>query len=348
MLTPYIYINYRKMLENIKNMADLASEADVDIRPHCKSHKTVEIAKQQIRFGASGITASTLKEVEMLIKGGIESITLAYPLIGDEKISNYLKLGKNIDLRSIVLDFEHAKYLNKYFSRTNPLIAYLKVDCGLKRLGIQPEDIEDTIEQIADLENIMIIGLLTHGGQSYSGLIPKEVVANVEAAAVLSHKLPSLLASVGSTPTAKELLKVPGIDEIRPGNYVFYDNTMINLGVCKEADCSLFIKSTILAIYRDYLVIDAGSKSLSSDSGVHGNTLLKGFGLIVEDKSLVITRLSEEHGIVTGTGIKDFKVGDQLTIIPNHACAVVNLFDEMHVYDGNKLFDSYKIRGRGH
>ena len=348
MFTPYIYVNYRKMLENIKSMAELASEADIDIRPHCKSHKTVEIAKLQIRFGASGITASTLKEVEMLKKGGIESITLAYPLIGDEKIDYYLKLGKNIDLRSIVLDFDHAKHLNKYFSRSNPLIAYLKVDCGLKRLGIQPEEIEDTIEKITDLENIIIVGLLTHGGQSYSGIIPKEEVAKVEAAAVLSHKLPSLLASVGSTPTAKELLKLPGIDEIRPGNYVFYDNTMINLDVCKEDDCSLFVKSTILAIYKEYMVIDAGSKSLSSDSGVHGNNLLKGFGLIVEDKSLIVERLSEEHGIITGNGIKNFKVGDQLTIIPNHACSVVNLFDEIHVFDGNKLFDIYKIRGRGH
>ncbi len=348
MLTPYIYINYRKMLENIKTMADLAREADVDLRPHCKSHKTVEIAKQQIRFGASGITASTLKEVGMLIKGGIDSITLAYPLIGDEKINNYLKLGKNIDLRTIVLDFEHAKYLTRFFSRKNPLIAYLKVDCGLKRLGIQPEDIESVIEQISELDNIILVGLLTHGGQSYSGLISKEVVAKVEAAAVLSHKLPSLLASAGSTPTAKDLLKIPGIDEIRPGNYVFYDNTMINLGVCSVNECSLFVKSTILAIYKDYMVIDAGSKSLSSDSGVHGNNLLKGFGLVVEDKTLIIERLSEEHGIVTGNGINNFKVGDYLTIIPNHACSVVNLFDEMHVFDGNKLFDSYKIRGRGH
>jgi D-serine deaminase-like pyridoxal phosphate-dependent protein len=329
-------------------MSDMANKANVDIRPHCKSHKTVEIARQQIRFGASGITASTLKEVEMLIKGGIESITLAYPLIGEAVINKYNKLGKNVDLRSIVLDFEHAKYLNRYFSRTNPLIAYLKVDCGLKRLGIQPEEIEDVIDKITELENIMIIGLLTHGGQSYSGLIPIDVVAQVEAAAVLSHKLPSLLTSTGSTPTAKELLNIPGIDEIRPGNYVFFDNTMINLGVCKEEECSLFVKSTILAVYKEYMVIDAGSKALSSDSGVHGNKLLKGFGLVIEDKDLIIERLSEEHGIVTGNGIKNFKVGDELTIIPNHACSVVNLFDEMHVFDGNKHFDSYKIKGRGH
>ncbi len=348
MQTPYIYVNYRKLLENIKTMADLANKANVDIRPHCKSHKTVEIARQQIRFGASGITASTLKEVEMLIKGGIESITLAYPLIGEDIVNKYLKLSKTIDLRSIVLDFEHAKYLNRYFSRTNPLIAYLKVDCGLKRLGIQPEEIEDVIDQITELENVMIIGLLTHGGQSYSGLKPMDVVAQEEAAAVLSHKLPSLLASAGSTPTAKELLKIPGIDEIRPGNYVFYDNTMINLGVCKEEECSLFVKSTILACFKEYMIIDAGSKTLSSDSGVHGNKLLKGFGHIVEDKTLIIERLSEEHGIVTGNGIKNFNVGDELTIIPNHACSVVNLFDEMHVFDGNKYFDSYKIKGRGH
>lgn len=348
MQTPYIFVNYRKLLENIKKMAIFATKANVDIRPHCKSHKTIEIARQQIRFGASGITASTLKEVEMLVKGGIDSITLAYPLIGDEKISRYKKLGKNIDLRTIVLDYDHAKHLNSYFSRTNPLIAYIKVDCGLKRLGIQPEEIEELVEKITELDNIIIIGLLTHGGQSYSGLIPKDVVASLEAAAVTSHKLPSLLASAGSTPTAKELLNIPGIDEIRPGNYIFFDNTMINLGVCNAEECSLFVKTTILAVYQEYMVIDAGSKALSSDSGVHGNKLLNGFGLVLEDRYLVIERLSEEHGIVTGNGIKNFKVGDELTIIPNHACSVVNLFDEMHVFDGNKHFDSYKIKGRGH
>lgn len=348
MLTPYIYLNYRKLLNNIKFMADLASEANIDMRPHCKSHKTVEIAKQQIRFGASGITASTLKEVEMLIKGGIKSITLAYPLIGEDKINKYLELAKKVDLRTIVLDFEHAKYLSSYFNRKNPLIAYVKVDCGLKRLGIQPEAIEGTIENISELNNIIIIGLLTHGGQSYSGKASLKEVAEIEASSVLSHKLPSLIASCGSTPTAKELVKIKGLDELRPGNYVFYDNTMINLGVCNIDDCALYVKSTVLAIYSDYMVIDAGSKSLSSDKGVHGNDNIKGFGLILEDQKLIIDRLSEEHGIVIGQEIINYKVGDILTIIPNHACSVVNLFDNIYVFDGNKLFDSYKIKGRGH
>lgn len=348
MKTPYIYLDYRKMLNNLKTIADLATEADIDLRPHCKSHKTIEIARQQLRFGASGITASTLKEVEMLLEGGIDSVTLAYPLIGEEKIERYKKLGHNKDLRTIVLDFEHARYLAGYFSRQDPLVAYLKVDYGLNRLGVRPIEIRDTLEKTSELDNIIIVGLLTHGGQSYSGTLPLQEVAASEAEAVLSHRLPSLLASAGSTPTVRELLKISGLNEVRPGNYVFYDNTMINLGVCKEEDCALFVKSTVLAVYEDRMVIDAGSKSLTSDKGVHGNNNLSGFGLIKEDRSLVIDRLSEEHGIVTGEGIKNMKPGDLITIIPNHACATVNLFDEMHVFDGSREFDKYKIRGRGH
>ncbi len=348
MLTPYLYLEYKKLVENIRTMSNLAEKANIDLRPHCKSHKTVEIAKLQMQFGASGITASTLKEVKMLINGGVDSITLAYPLVSEDKVKLFQELKKKVDLRSIVLDFQHAKFLNEYFSKKNPLIAYLKVDCGLNRLGVQPEAIEDTIKNISELENIIIIGLLTHAGQSYSGLNSLKEVARIEAASVLSNKIPSLLASCGSTPTAKELMKIAGIDEIRPGNYVFYDNTMINLGVCNIDNCALYIKSTVLAIYADYMVIDAGSKSLSSDKGVHGNNTLKGFGLILEDHNLIIDRLSEEHGMVIGQMISKFNIGDIITIIPNHACTAVNLFDEINVFDGNKLFDSYKVKGRGH
>ncbi len=348
MQTPYIFLNYQKLIKNIKDMANLAKEVNIDMRPHCKSHKTVEIAKLQIKFGASGITTSTLKEVEMLIEGGIDSITLAYPLIGKAKIDRYLNFKKDLDLRTIVLDYEHAKYLNKYFSKDNPLIAYLKVDCGFKRLGVKPEEVAEVVKAINNLENIVLIGLLTHGGQSYSGKSTLSNIANLEAAAVTSHNLKSLIVSCGSTPTAKELLKIKGVDEIRPGNYVFYDNTMIKLGVCNVDDCALYIKSTIIAIYSDYMVIDAGSKSLSSDKGVHGNSTIEGFGLILEDSNLIIDRLSEEHGIIIGHKHSDFKVGDVLTIIPNHACTAINLFDEINVFNDDNLIDIYKVKGRGH
>lgn len=348
MKTPFLYLDYDKLKNNIDEMAALATANDTDLRPHCKSHKTVEIARLQMDCGASGITASTLKEVAMLLEAGIPSVTLAYPLVDRESVERYQLLSRLGELRTIVLDIEHACFLAEQFTFDRPLTAYLKVDTGLHRLGVQTSAVEEQVSRISELENIRLIGLLTHGGHSYKGLSPLSETAYEEAHGLLDNNSSRLVTSCGSTPTARELLKIPGVAELRPGNYVFYDRTMLSLGVAELEDCSLFLKTTVLANYTDHLVIDAGSKSLSSDAGVHGNTNIPGYGLILEDQSLVIERLSEEHGIVTGPGIKALKPGERLTILPNHACAMVNLFDEMNVFQNDTLIDSYKIRGRGH
>ena len=121
---------------------------------------------------------------------------------------------------------------------------------------------------------------------------------------------------------------------------------MIALGVANKDMVSLFLVATIIK-KKDYLAIDAGSKALSSDSGVHGNKNIKGFGLIAEDESLTIERLSEKYGIVTGKTIHNFKIGEQIKIIPNHACVMVNLFDKIEVFTGGIHTDTYKIKGRG-
>ena len=141
----------------------------------------------------------------------------------------------------------------------------------------------------------------------------------------MAYNFFSLLVSCGSIPTAKWVATVEGFDEIRPGNYVFYDRTMVFIGVCKEEDCALFIKTTVIGKYKDHLVIDSGSKTLESDKGVYGNTNIEGFGAIIEQPNLIISRLSEEHGVIEGEDIEGINIGDILTILSNHACPVVNL-----------------------
>lgn len=347
MKTPYLYLDEEKLSKNIDEIAQLAKANGTTLRPHCKSHKTIEIAKYQIEAGSKGITASTLKEVEMLLEGGIKDITLAYPLIGDDKILEYKRLLDKGNLRTIVTSFEHAQYLNKYFY-DQPLVVYLKVDTGLNRLGIKKEEIDSTLSKLDDLNNLKVIGLLTHGGHSYQGKRSLEDIAHEEAFSLINNNKRELIVSCGSTPTIKELLKIEGVNEGRPGNYVFYDRTMIALGVTTIDKVSLFVISTIIDKKDDYLVIDAGSKTLSSDAGVHGNKNITGYGLIIENEDLIIERLSEEHGIVIGKGIDSFNIGDKITIIPNHACAVVNLFDEINVFSKGKYIKTYKVRGRGH
>ena len=347
MKTPYLYLDQDKLMFNIRNMARLARENHTALRPHCKSHKTQEIALLQIEYGSQGITASTLKEVAMLVAAGIKDITLAYSLIQEDSIKEYKQLMQKANLRTIVNSEDHARLLHQYF-KAGELEVYLKVDSGLMRLGVQPGDIEITLSRLKAYDSLKIVGLLTHGGHSYQGKLPLAQIAKEEAYSLINNNPDHLIVSCGSTPTARELLQINGVDEARPGNYVFYDRTMIALGVAKVEEVSLFLITSVIAKYEDRLVIDAGSKALSSDAGVHGNKNITGFGLIPEDETLRIERLSEEHGIVKGSGISNYQLGDQLKIIPNHACSMVNLFDEIHVFKENCYQKTFVIKGRGH
>ena len=119
MQIPYIYIDYEKLIRNIENMAKTCRKNKVSLKLHFKSHKALEIAKEQLNRGAIGITTSTLKETKALVKKGINNITLAYPLVIKRKIKQYKKLGKesNLSTLTLVLDYQHGLYLNACFSK---------------------------------------------------------------------------------------------------------------------------------------------------------------------------------------------------------------------------------------
>lgn len=352
MKTPYLYLDYDQMMENLRDIADLAQKNGTILRPHCKSHKSPEIARLQMSFGASGMTASTLKEVRMLQEAGIPSVTLAYPLVDKERVEEFCALRNHLELRTIVCSKNHGETLNQWFEGREPAVVYLKVDSGLGRLGVNPKEVSTLLSYLKSLPNLRIIGLLTHGGHSYFGTKPLKEVAREEADSLLQDDTRSQdkewIHSCGSTPTIRHLLTIPEVNEARPGNYVFYDRTMIQLGVARKEQVSLLMKSTVLDVRKEVMIIDAGSKALSSDTGVHGNRNLTGYGLILEDETLVLDHLSEEHGFVKGSGIKKFAPGDILTIIPNHACTMVNLFDEIALFKDGKHIKNYKILGRGH
>lgn len=348
MKTPYLHLEYHRLLENIQAIAALARANGTCLRPHCKSHKTLEIARLQLEHGATGITAATLKEAEMCLRGGIPSVTLAYPLVDREKTEAFQSLRELGELRTIVISREHGKWLNQAFAGAAPLPVYLKIDSGLGRLGVLREEAASLASYLKGLENLRLIGLLTHGGMSYSGAITLEEAALQEVESTFLPEHPELIRSCGSTPSIRPLLRHPEVQEARPGNYVFYDRTMLALGAASPEQVSLFLKAMVLDRKEDRLIIDAGSKALSSDGGVHGNQSLEGYGHILEDPSLILYRLSEEHGFVRGPGISAFRPGDILTIIPNHACATVNLHDSMEVWKEGGYVRPFKIAARGH
>lgn len=354
MITPAVVIDYEVMMNNIGKIQAKCHEKKVMLRPHFKAHKTPYLAQIQKDFGAVGFTTAKISEAELLVDEGFEDILVAYP-IATEVNSKRLKLLSEKTKVSTIVDSKYSiDILNKIFDHKNKLDVYIKIDTGLNRCGLKPEeDIIEFAKYIKSKKGLNLLGLLTHAGHSYKsqnlnqlreiameeGHILIKIKENLEKINIHVKEI-----SVGSTPTANFVLDVEGITQIRPGNYIFNDFTQVSLGVAEIKDCALTIKSTVVSGSKEKVIIDCGSKTVGLDKGTHGNEIIKGFGKILEYPDSEIYALSEEHGFVRGKELP--KIGETITIIPNHSCVVMNLAPFAYLRKKSKLEKIYN-KGRG-
>lgn len=357
--TPALVVDLVRLERNIDRMARLAESAGVSLRPHIKSHKTPWIARLQVAAGASGLTVAKLGEAEAMFAEGFGDIFIAYEIVGEDKIRRLLSLSSKARVGCAVDNLEAARELDFAAGRQGrSLEVLIEVDTGLGRCGVPPgPETVRLYREVAALPNLKLRGIFTHAGHAYAARTPAEVeeVARhegrsmAELAELLRREgLRPEVVSVGSTPTVPHSALVPGVTEIRPGNYVFNDAIQIGLGVAAEDDCALRVLATVISRSApDRAVIDAGSKSLGLDRGAHGVSLVPGFGRVVGHPDLIVERLSEEHGILRLPGGYPLPLGTRVEIIPNHACPVANLFDRMVAIRGGEVERVLEIKARG-
>jgi D-serine deaminase-like pyridoxal phosphate-dependent protein len=150
--------------------------------------------------------------------------------------------------------------------------------------------------------------------------------------------------SVGSTPTARGAMRVSGVTECRPGNYVYHDASQVSLGTCGIEDCALTVLATVVSVpSADRAVLDCGSKTLSTDSL---RPRANGLGWILGRESR-LDRLSEEHGVVRVAAGETFRVGEKVRVLPNHACVVSNLHDRVVLARGERVEGEWSVAARG-
>ncbi len=352
--TPAVLVDLEVLERNVRRMAEAARAAGVRLRPHGKTHKCLEIGRLQIAAGACGLTLAKTSEAEVFVNAGFEDIFIAYPVVGRGKPERLLALADRARLAVGVDSVEGARALGASFAAAGRrLDVLLKVDCGLHRVGVPPESAIEVGAAIADLPGLAFRGVFTHAGHAYLEDAPERVAAVArgegetlaEAAAGLRHAgVPVLEVSVGSTPSARAAMRVPGVTECRPGNYVFHDASQVSLGTCSLEDCAMTIEATVVSVPDSArAVVDAGSKTLSTDtlrpkSGGHG--LLLG-------RASRLARLSEEHGVIETAPGERFAVGQRVTIVPNHACVVSNLHDRVYAVRNGAVEEVWRIAARG-
>ena len=251
--------------------------------------------------------------------------------------------------------------------RDQEVHVWLKVDCGYHRAGMDPDSVAafELVRYLHNAPHLTFDGLLTHAGHGYKAASRQEMraiaaqerdVMTEFATRLRAANLAVPTVSIGSTPTLSVEQDLPGIDEIRPGNYVFYDRTQAALGSCQLTDCAVTVLTTVVSHQpgRHQVVVDAGALALSHDPGpvhldeqpVKGVVLTDAAHLTVHP-TLRVVALSQEHGIIQGAGATDLEgleVGTQLRILPNHACLTAALFDEYKVVQGGQVVDRWKIQ----
>lgn len=334
--TPVFLADMDVLERNIQFMADICREQAIELWPMVKTHKSTQIAALQAEAGARGFLTGTLEEAEGLIECGFADIMLAYPVASRENIRRVAVMATKARVIIGLDGFEAARHLQTELEISGSSIeALLIIDSGLRRFGVLPGEAANLAKRIQRLTQIKIIGIATHPGHVYGAAGPEEVqkaaqeevIALADAKAVLeSQGVHVAIVASGSTPTAPLVASCGVLNVLRPGNYVFYDNIQTALGSASYDQCALSVLATIVSRPRqDLFIIDAGSKCLGLDKGAHGNALINGYGVVKGHPELLVSSLSEEVGKVTILANTGLKVGDKIQIIPNHACAAINM-----------------------
>jgi D-serine deaminase-like pyridoxal phosphate-dependent protein len=357
--TPAVIINQSKLLNNIHKLSKIAKENKVNIRPHIKTHKLPYIAKEQLASGAIGITAAKITEAEVMADGGIQDIFLAYPVVSKEKIQKAIELSKRVRLILGVDSLVGAKRLSELAVENNITMEIrLEVDSGLERTGIPFEHVVDIAKEISTYKNLEITGIYTFRGPILNGNPTLNFIdAGIEEGQMMVTLADELRniglsikdVSVGSTSTSASAATVPGVTEIRPGTYVFYDAMQEKYGCCTEEECAATVKVTIISKpTKNRAIIDGGSKTFATDVQPNQPPIfLKGFGKVVGHPNITLERVTEEHGMLHIEGDSSIKIGDTLEIIPNHICSTINLHNFVFMKDEDGEFKHYEILARG-
>lgn len=356
--TPALLLHLDVVERNLARMAERARRLGVALRPHIKTHKCLELGKRQLAHGANGVTVSTLFEAETFAAAGFTDLTWAFPL-DPTHIPHVRRIAEQATLRVVVDDLGTAKALSG-----TGLHVWLKVDCGYHRAGVDPASqyALQVARELGAERGLTFDGILSHSGHAYRTRNKAEAAQVGEqerqvmvwfADLLRKDGLPVRGVSVGSTPAMAAVENLAGVTEARPGNYIFYDRTMVLIGCCAPEDVGVTVRASVVSHQpgASHFVVDAGALSLSKDLGPTHLDLAPAMGEIRGYPHLTFASVSQEHGIVRAAAAAAiegrFKVGDQVDIVPNHSCLTMAHFDAYVVMDGATATGRWRIeRGR--
>ena len=341
--TPAIVVDLAVVERNIQRVQSICDKAGIKNRPHIKTHKSVELAKLQLKYGAAGIACQKLGEAEVMASAGIDDILISYNLLGAAKHARLADLHNRISLAVCCDNMIVAEHLSEAISATGKRLNVLvECDTGRHRCGVlSPQAAVALAIEIDRLPGLHFNGLLLYPP---NGAWREATQFVTETRQLCSHTgLEIETVSTGGTPNLAYAGRFCET-EFRSGTSIFNDRQMVTLDAARPADCALFVHATVISHPEaGRIMLDSGSKTLTSD--------LVGFddyGLLVDYPEARLMQFAEEHGFVDVSQCQSVpQIGVIVRILPNHVCPVVNLFDQINLVDGTGNQRKLQIDARG-
>lgn len=366
------------MQRNIARLSAHIGNLQCTLRPHVKTHKSIEVTQAIIDAGnVKGITVSTLKEADYFFKHGMDDILYAVG-ITPNKIAHVAQLiQQGCDL-TVVIDNEDMLSLifEKMVQHNCVFKVIIELDTDGHRSGLNPHSdaLLSIAKHINDSAHTKFEGVMTHAGESYACFTEKakQDMAAQERDLTL-HAVKRLFeegihcntVSIGSTPTAFAVDQLDGITEVRAGVYVFFDLVMAGLGVCDVDDIAMSVLGTVIGHQKDkgWIITDAGWMAMSRDRGTADHVQDYGYGLVAPSSShntrYIMSGANQEHGIITAASntspegqsepqskstdgiFTHFPPAKAVEILPNHACATAAQYDHYYVVENGVAVDKW-------
>jgi D-serine deaminase-like pyridoxal phosphate-dependent protein len=352
--TPAALVDVARMQANLSRAAEYCRAHGLAWRPHAKTHKTPELAAEQLRMGAVGVTVATPREAEVMASA-VDDILLAYPPFGASKLERLMRLPAHVRLTVGLDSAEALDALGAAAARAGRTVGVLvEIDAGMGRVGLGSDaQAVELARRAAETAGVEYRGIMFYAGH-IRGPVAEQDAAIAALSARLAERIGALEAaglrpevvSGGSTPTFWRSHEIAGLTEVRPGTNIFNDRTTAEIGACAWDDCAYSLLATVVSTaVPGQAVVDAGSKALAKEEmRAEGG----GYGALLDRPGVLVRAVSEEHGLLdlTHTDWRP-RVGDRVRIVPNHVCVSVNLQERLYGVSGEAVEAEWEIAGRG-
>jgi D-serine deaminase-like pyridoxal phosphate-dependent protein len=325
--------------------------AGVDVRPHLKTAKSPDVARLLLDAGAVGVCVAKLGEAEVMLAAGIEDVLITTEIAGPAKVARLARLASErpaARVRIVVDSFDAASAIDAALPRA--LETLIDVNVGQNRCGVAPEDAPALADRVGGLERLPVVGVQGYEGhlqhvrdaderRQLCGLAMGRLAAAAAALRAGGHTVD--VVSTGGTGTSEFCAAHDAVTEVQPGSFAFMDADYLDTGGLPYESSLVAIATVISRPAPDRAVIDAGTKTLSTDSGPARLVGVPGWSY---------QPAGDEHGVLTPSGEPDgreLRVGDRVRLIPSHIDPTINLHDVLYAHRGGRVEAAWAVAARG-